>query len=138
MTAKERLEIRRQGTHEIRAKVLNVLHELRVAGFLARANFSCCGSCGSYEMAVKGDDSIAKGRTPNGCCFWHRQDESGWWDSGYLHLRYGGFDTTKNGKFGWDDNRIGAFICETLARNGVDFDWDGDVNRTIIVLGEPC
>jgi hypothetical protein len=133
--ATSKLDVRRQGTDEIRAKVLGVLHELRVEGLLARANFECCSSCAGYALAIRAERLMDKGTEPKGCCFWHRQDESGWWDSGYLHLRYGGFNTQKYGDFGWDDNRVGVLICEKLAKAGVDFDWNGDPGRTIIVLG---
>jgi hypothetical protein len=56
---------------------------LRKAGYNARMNFSCCGSCGWYELgqSKKGADKVV---------FYHRQGAERLEQTGRTHLQWSG------------------------------------------------
>jgi hypothetical protein len=54
------------GRRTDRDKLADAFRSLRKAGIVARMNFSCCGTCGHYELSENG-----KGR---GYVFYHRQE----------------------------------------------------------------
>ena len=126
-----------KGDIETREKVVAAFKDLRKDGFIARANFMCCGSCAGYDLAEKATEMVDKGKHPKGCIFWHKQDEESYWAGGFLHLRYGEFNTAKHGTIGLPSEAVGSALIEALEKQGLkrglDIEWDGDTNKTIIV-----
>jgi hypothetical protein len=51
-----------------RQRLQAAFRRLRREGYAARMNFSCCGTCGSYELSQE----VTKRRLA-GYVFWHRQ-----------------------------------------------------------------
>lgn len=94
-----------------REKLAAAFAVLRRAKYAARMNFSCCGTCGSYELA---EQARVRGRV--GFVFWHRQEneQAFYRDDGrlrqslYLH---------------WDGDA--AVIVAALRQAGLDAVHDG-------------
>jgi hypothetical protein len=96
--------------------------ELRKRGYVCRQSFTCCGSCGSYELAKMvtargGDPDTAK------VVWYHRQDAEAF-------DRFGG-KLTRNLMLRW--NGDAAEIKQVLEAQGLQVIHDGDDNRCIEV-----
>lgn len=103
-----------KGDPVARGKVLSAFAEMRSNGFLARANFMCCGSCAWYDLATKASELKDKGRTLNGCVSWHRQAEEWWKEIGRLSIAYGPILTSKYGIVGLPAVVIGDLLRKKL------------------------
>jgi hypothetical protein len=130
---------RNKATGSARDLLAVVFPILRKRGYLARMNFSCCGSCAGYELASKAGELAKKGKPPTGCAFWHHQDEDSYQRSGRLVIRYGQLESSEMGKIGKDTKAIGEEIVALIAEqaallgNPVEVEWDGDPNSVIWV-----
>lgn len=62
-----------------RDRVSAAFKAIRKQGYVARMNFSCCSSCGYYELS-----QIVKKRGGAGFVFWSRQVEQRAWRDGKL------------------------------------------------------
>jgi hypothetical protein len=90
----------------------------RGRGFLARMNFSCCGSCGHYELSERRERTDAKGYI-----FFHNQTNEKRLD-GYDFYCY--FDNVESAE---------VFI-EELENAGLDSDWDGMESSAVLIKWE--
>jgi len=122
---------------ETRAKVISTFKKLRKLGFLARANFTCCSSCGGYEITEMAAERISKGKKQDaikGCVFWHRQDEDTFKQCGVLYLRYGDMESTELGKIGLPTQEGGRIIERELRAAGINLvEWNGSGSACIVV-----
>ena len=89
-------------------------------GFVARMNFTCCSSCGWYEMsqnkALKG---LSEAEIENAnIVFYHNQDKSSMEEYGKLYLA-------------WSGN--GQTIVNALVKNRLLVEWDGKRETRIMV-----
>jgi|Laugresu1bdmlbsd_1035121.scaffolds.fasta_scaffold00478_19 hypothetical protein len=83
--------------------------ELRMHGYFARQNFTCCQSCGWAEVPEdKGDKAV----------FYHNQDYQSMKEGGDLYLAWSG---------------DGNLICNVLRENGMEVRWDGTSATRICV-----
>ena len=104
-----------------RDKLRAAFKELRRIGYLARMNFTCCGSCGGYELAEVLKQKPAK----NGYVFWHRQADDAFGPDDDL-------DRTLYLAWGTCDNR--AFeIVGVLVKHGLKASWNGEPFRCVEV-----
>lgn len=119
---------------ELRKKVLEAFKELRKEGILARANFTCCQTCGGYDLGVKAD---AINKKKLGACkgwvFWHRQDNDRWDEDGTLTIAYTGADYKK--KVIATTLDIGVALFKALEKQGLKIDWCGSDDKRITVVG---
>jgi hypothetical protein len=93
-------------------KLLNrAFRDLNKNGFIAKQNFSCCQSCGSYE--------IANDNPGEPYVFYHRQDTKICKIYHTLHLAWSG-----------DGNKI----VEILKSNDLEVEWDGSETSRIKIL----
>ena len=108
----------------------NAFKQMRKSGLLARQNFSCCQTCGCYELAEKAKKMEKK---PKGYVFYHRQDgaqirkeyERGETPSTYLAFgAYGDF--TKE--------QVADLVIACLTANGMTVEWKGDPGTRIKVI----
>ncbi len=100
-------------------RLLMVFDALTADGITARANFTCCNSCGFGE--IRGE---AAGDA-RGFVFFHEQDALTL-ATGRLNLSYGGFG-------GSDATVIAGEVVEALAAAGLPAEWDGSANSRIAV-----
>ncbi|MEV4312552.1 WD40 repeat domain-containing protein [Actinocrispum sp. NPDC049592] len=100
-------------------RVLSVFETLTANGITARANFTCCNSCGFGEIRGEAAEDA------RGFVFFHEQDALNL-AKGRLYLSYGGFDDT-------DSAVVGREVVEALAAAGLPVEWDGSANSRIAV-----
>jgi hypothetical protein len=119
---------------EIHEKLKQLFKDLRKQGIISRMNFSCCSSCGGYEITTMAQKRIDEG-TPKesirGCCFYHHQDQQGWDRNESLMLRYGDMSSEKYGDIGLPTIEVGKIITSLLDKYGVQYKWDGNPNSCI-------
>jgi hypothetical protein len=118
-----------------REKLRRAFRQLRSEGYLARMNFWCCSTCGSYDLAEQADQMAEEGEPPKGAVFWHQQsDERAFKDgsedlSDDLYMAHGlftagGIDT---------DTASSMRIVEVLREYDLNVEWDGNMMQTIVV-----
>jgi hypothetical protein len=92
-------------------------------GIVARADFTCCGSCGHAEIANEmGPESL-------GYVFFHHQSTDAVVAQGRLWLQYGASGPQRD-----QDAVIGHRIVDALTGAGLPVEWNGD-GRSAIVVG---
>ena len=95
----------------------------------ARKSFSCCGSCGSYELANKCDETGKKGYL-----FYSRQSKDNLTEGGRVYFNFSAQDKTL-GDDAQDDltKKLGENVVRIFKKNGVNVEWDGNTNTAILV-----
>lgn len=117
---------------------------MRKSGLIAKMNFSCCSTCGGYELTTKIEekleDAVARGKELEkekekikGVVFFHRQDAARRNAGEPFMIRYGDVDSQAFGKVGLDTAEVGVMVMKVLAENGVKATWNGDPNTCIEV-----
>lgn len=116
--------------------------ELAEHGVIARADFTCCGTCGSAEIFDERDDS----RVWRGYIFFHTQDTDAIFTERTTYLNYGIFLPAYFEQAEWeaksDAEAEEAYRVTTLSlmndevipllrRHGITVDWDGDLATRI-------
>ena len=92
---------------------------LREHGFFAKANHTCCMSCGLAQIPE--DKEMAY-------VFYHMQDLENLKDAGLCYLAWGGNDGEK----------LGHTICDTIRAVGLEVEWNGSESDRIAVSGLAC
>jgi len=114
---------------------LNVAFQMmRKAGLVARQNFSCCSSCGGYELTM---DVVAmpdkKRAKVKGVCFYHRQDNDYLVRGKDLYLSFGSLDSRELGQIGLETVQVGHLVTSCLTQAGLAWEWDGTESQRILV-----
>ena len=120
----------KQRTSEARVVLIEtVFRNLRKQNILARANFSCCGSCAGYDLATQATKKNAKGWVT-----WNRQSEESIFDNGTVYVAYTGADACSVPPPAAVDTLTiaQAFIAE-LQKAGLRYEWDGTTERKILI-----
>lgn len=103
-------------------KLSNAFNELTENGIIAKENFTCCNSCGSYEIAqhaIKGDV---------GYVFYHQQDTERAVEGEGVYLSYGHIGVAKKSL-----SEITEQIVQTIEKHGLKVEWNGSVNTRMLV-----
>lgn len=103
-------------------KLSAAFRAMRKAGLTARRNFSCCQSCGCYEIC---DDKKSK----LVYAFYHRQDEEDRRAGHDFYIAYGG---TKDDEL---SQQAGDITSRCLKEAGLEVEWNGSVETRIKVKG---
>ncbi len=115
---------KKKGTESlIRHKLIKMFETLTLNGWIAKPDFWCCTTCGSYaiqEMLM--DNTVAT-------VFWNRQDDIALRECGSVYLRFSGNIIT--------DQEAGNVLTERLDQLRMQYDWDGDPAHAILVNGNP-
>ncbi|GAA1266056.1 DUF6891 domain-containing protein [Saccharothrix xinjiangensis] len=104
-------------------RLLSVFEALEAGGVVARADFTCCQTCGHAEI---GDEAA---EDAHGYVFFHRQDTEGAVDGDGVWLAYGSFSED-----GDRTEAVGREVADALTAGGLPVEWDGSV-RTRIRVG---
>ncbi len=102
--------------NKIARRIDDAFAALREMGFFAKANHTCCQSCGTAEIPE--DKEMAY-------VFYHLQDLECLKQDGVCYLAWGG-------KVG---EKFGHTICDTIRKAGLEVDWDGSEHTRIKVCG---
>lgn len=113
---------------------------LRKNKILARQNFSCCGSCGSYELATKIEEMHDANKSVLGYVFYNRQSNEALvgdhWKlaDGRLYISYADSSTSKYpNKITKTSEEIGQMLVVALTQVGLVFEWDGSSDSCVLV-----
>lgn len=105
-------------TTTVRHQLGVAFRALRAQGYAARMNFSCCGSCGHYELAEQ-----ARNRKLKGYVFWHSQSNDAFKGEDLRHALW----------LGWSGSA--AVIVEAMRAAGLHVEHDGTEAQCIQVVG---
>lgn len=103
-------------------KLTEAFSELSKNGIVAKENFTCCSSCGSYEIgnhALQGD---------YGYVFYHQQDTEKALEGYGIYLGYGTVGLAKKSL-----EEITEQIVQTIQRHGLKVDWNGSFDRKMFI-----
>ncbi len=106
---------------KIARRIDDAFAALRDKGFFAKANHTCCQSCGLADIPEDGryDEYV----------FYHMQDAERLKDDGVCYLAWGFSGPTLETK------RKGRLICTALREAGLEVDWNGSQHTRIAVTG---
>ena len=99
---------------------------LEASGVLARQDFSCCMTCGSYQLWQE-MKAVPPTRAVRGYVFYHEQDTDSA-AAGGLCLRYGSADGTNE-----STQALGRHIVAALRAEGLRTEWNGCTDKCIVV-----
>lgn len=102
--------------------------ELERNGIISRQNFSCCLTCGSYEIGDEMQKAADSGRDVRGYTFYHMQDTENAAAGGDIFLCYGAVDEPEEARIA-----LANEIVSTIKKYGLDPVWNGDLGRRIQV-----
>jgi hypothetical protein len=109
-----RRDLKRYTGADNHSDITKAFKELRKKGWVARMNFTCCGSCGCAELeskyGLKDDDKFV---------FFHQQGFDHLKEYGKVHLVWGG--TVEDG----------GELVDILDKFGLFPVWNGSVDRTV-------
>lgn len=121
----------------VKERVRDAFKALRKEGFVARMNYSCCGSCGWAQ--VEQDYSFLTGVAEPNVVFYHRQDADCFDKKGnlvtYKHWNVENELVNKTASLYLAWSGDGAMIVDALETEGLEVDWNGNDNRRIAVTG---
>lgn len=125
---------------ENKVKLSNAFKLLRKNKIIARQNFACCGSCGSYEIATKMEELLNAGKSVTGYVFYNRQSTEslrGDWRrpaDGRLYISYADGSTSKYpNNITKTSEEIGKMLVVALTEVGLAFEWDGNSDTCVLV-----
>ena len=134
------------GQNLARTPLQEAFTELEEIGVLARADFSCCGTCAASEIGDERDDS----RQWRGYLWFHQQDTESLLEDRSTYLGYGVFLDAYLSEEEWlaldDDGKDATYtrhvrelmqgeVEPVLRRHGLGWEWDGDLGTRILVTG---
>ncbi|AQA21371.1 hypothetical protein BTZ20_0713 [Rhodococcus sp. MTM3W5.2] len=126
------------------SRTVAAFEELNANGVVARADFSCCGSCASGEIWGEADDS----RHWKGYAYFHQQDTSGLVEDGETYIGYGAFppedfdeatydalsDDTKQDLYTADVTRLlDDVMFPVFRRHGIEPEWNRDLGTRVLL-----
>lgn len=100
--------------------------ELEKSGIISRQDFSCCGTCGSYEIGDEMLKSSEAGVLVRGYTFYHMQDTESAVDGYGLCFNYGSIDEPPESSVA-----IGHEIVSVLKRHDLNPQWSGSLLKRI-------
>lgn len=103
-------------------KLTNAFEELSENGIVAQENFTCCQTCGSYEIAehaVEGD---------YGYVFYHQQDTERAVEGDGVYLSYGNIGSDEKPLTDITDQ-----IVNTIEKHGLRVNWNRSMNTRMLV-----
>lgn len=115
-----------------REKVKLAFQELSKQGLIAKMNFSCCNTCGNYEITTSHVNN-PKLRNKKGYVFYHRQSHNSFKESGNCYLNYGAFYSGDDSFESTKTKEIGELIFQALKNQDLPVIWDKDPNNKILV-----
>ena len=105
---------------KIARRIDDAFAALREQGFFAKANHTCCLSCGLADIPEDRYDEYV---------FYHMQDAEGLKQDGVCYLAWGFSGPT------FETKRKGLLICTALRHAGLEVDWNGSEHTRIAVTG---
>ena len=129
---------------DYRSRTSAAFAELNANGVIARADFSCCGTCASAEIGDERDDS----RHWRGYVYFHQQDTEHLIESGATYIGYGAFepehfdqdayhrlsDQAKQDLYVADVTRmLDEVVFPIVRRHGIEPEWNRDPGTRVLL-----
>ncbi|MCG7606407.1 MULTISPECIES: DUF6891 domain-containing protein [Mycobacterium] len=129
---------------DYRSRTHAAFEELNAHGVVARADFSCCGTCASAEIGDERDDS----RHWQGYIYFHNQDTDSLVESGSTYIGYGAFepedfdedayntlsDQAKEDLYVSDVTRmLDEVVFPIVRRHGIEPEWNRDLGTRVLL-----
>ncbi|WP_441960102.1 DUF6891 domain-containing protein [Mycolicibacterium houstonense] len=129
---------------DYRSRTLAAFEELNANGVVARADFSCCGTCASAEIGDERDDS----RHWRGYIYFHNQDTDRLVEDGSTYIGYGAFepenfdedaynqlsDEAKEDLYRGDVMRmLDEVVFPIVRRHGIEPEWNRDLGTRVLL-----
>lgn len=99
---------------------------LETKGIIARQNFTCCGTCGSYEIGDEIEAAQKAGLPAHGYTFYHMQDTDRAVEGDGIYLNYGSEEEGEEAALA-----VAAEIVAELEAHGLQTNWNGSLNQRI-------
>jgi hypothetical protein len=99
---------------------------LEAKGIVCRQHFSCCGTCGAYEIWDEAATLEAAGVRVRGYAFYHSQDTEAAVDGDGLYLSYGTDSDSAAAALA-----IANEIVSALQQHGLQVSWNGSWSQRI-------
>jgi hypothetical protein len=93
-------------------------------GILAVEDFTCCQSCGHYEIGDKLEEAARQGRRVRGYVFYHQQDTESAIEGGGVYLAFGEVEGRPEGSLA-----VARRAVEVLTEAGLEVRWDGVTSK---------
>lgn len=118
--------------------------ELNANGVIARADFSCCGTCASAEIGDERDDS----RHWSGFIYFHSQDTDRLIEDGSTYVGYGAFEPENFDEAAYNQlsdeakedlyfSDVARMLDETVfpivRRHGIEPEWNRDLGTRVLL-----
>jgi hypothetical protein len=129
---------------DYRSRTIAAFDELNANGVVARADFSCCGTCASTEIGAERDDS----RHWIGYVYFHNQDTDRLVDSGATYIGYGAFEPEDFDEAAWDrlskkaqakaylndvTRMLDDIVFPIVRRHGIEPEWDRSLGTRVLL-----
>lgn len=129
---------------DYRSRTHTAFEELNANGVIARADFSCCGTCASAEIGDERDDS----RHWSGFVYFHSQDTDRLIEDGATYIGYGAFepagfdedaynrlsDQAKQDLYFGDVVRmLDEIVFPIVRRHGIEPEWNRDLGTRVLL-----
>ncbi|QKT11804.1 DUF6891 domain-containing protein [Rhodococcus sp. W8901] len=126
------------------SRTIAAFEELNANGVVARADFSCCGSCASGEIWGERDDS----RHWTGYVYFHQQDTDRLVEAGETYIGYGAFPPENFDEAAYDalsedakedlyaaevTRLLGDVVFPVLRRHGIEPEWNRDLGTRVLL-----
>lgn len=105
-----------------------LFQDLRKQGYVAKVNFSCCSSCGSYECR-----ELAIKQKKTKIVFYHRQGEEGLKYNGNVYLHHFTIVGDENLQDASDKSSAEQIVDIAKKYPAIVTEWSGDVNKCILI-----
>lgn len=102
---------------KIKSRIRGAFKKLEGEHIIARANFSCCGSCASFELGTLIDECKY-----DGYAYYHAQDNDSLNECGNVFI-------------GYSDLATGKKVFEQLKKSHLKVSWNGKEDTRIFVEG---
>jgi hypothetical protein len=122
----------RQTVHDNRDRLKKAFAMMRKSKLIARMNFSCCGSCGAYDLGTRVQEADGN---KLGYVFYHRQSAESIDDDGTCMIAFGPWYEKDADDDLYDERTVmvGRIAANALVLAGIKTIWNGDPNRCIEV-----
>lgn len=117
---------------EGKKKLTKAFKNMRKHGLIARMNFSCCQSCGGYDLATRLDES--KNAEKLGYAFYHHQDNASICENGDLYIAYSAKDIKNKNAQEEANLKVALIVKTSLEEEGLDVEWNGSTDMRIKVM----
>jgi hypothetical protein len=129
---------------DYRSRTQAAFDEINANGVIARADFTCCGTCASAEIGDERDDS----RHWSGFIYFHSQDTERLIEDGRTYVGYGAFepegfdedaynrlsDQAKEDLYFSDVTRmLDDVVFPIVRRHGIEPEWNRDLGTRVLL-----